>query len=400
MSKRIRVVDVLLLTDQDRLQRIFSNFPDISLRIVRSLEGGMRELEDTPPAFLFVQNHLSGVSGELIARHVRGRLKARAPQIVLLCEAPPDGLHLKAPVRTVIDSAADDESLVQAIVEVLDGKSSLRTKRTTLRATTAAADAGSSGHQFFPGAETTPLEKQPKPPLPVQDSPAAAAPPSTSFEALLADTLAPPADETVPLRPVDVESPPTRTDKIVRVERDVVRLEDLPPFKESGAGSKKLLLWLTVPILAIMGIVLFRLGAHIARPREVATDKAPAAVELLLDERDIPSFVPRRSMDRSYGESHPGWERYLTEDLEYKVYHEKGVLTALQVIDRRGKGIAGDQFKAMLAELTGGEKFVTDATEQKQHYLIERGSLSRKARIIIYRRLPEKKIKAFVVYFR
>jgi hypothetical protein len=114
----------------------------------------------------------------------------------------------------------------------------------------------------------------------------------------------------------------------------------------------------------------------------------------------LPSFIPKQTLDVQFGKANPGWERYNDTGTEYKVYREKTVIRALQVIDRSGRGISTLFFNSVLKEIAGSPNYVVEATERKGDFSIEKGQLAINAKIIIYRKQPGAQVRAFLVDFR
>jgi hypothetical protein len=113
----------------------------------------------------------------------------------------------------------------------------------------------------------------------------------------------------------------------------------------------------------------------------------------------LPGFIPREGMDARYGEAHPGWERYATAAAEFKVYREKSAIKALQAIDRSGDGLAPQFFTRVLQEVAGVRDYKLEAREQRGDYLIKKGRVSAKARVILYKNRSDTVLQAFVIYF-
>jgi len=123
---------------------------------------------------------------------------------------------------------------------------------------------------------------------------------------------------------------------------------------------------------------------------------APPATAL----RSLPSFIPVQAPDAGYGKTHPGWELYLNPAAEFRVYRDKGAIRAIQVIDRGKGGVAPGLFESALTEMAGSSRYLVETREVKGSYSIERGRLQNGAGVIVYRKEPGQKVKAFVVEVR
>lgn len=111
----------------------------------------------------------------------------------------------------------------------------------------------------------------------------------------------------------------------------------------------------------------------------------------------VPSFVPAAGRDQGYGESRPGWERYVSPSREFLVYRQQGKICVLQIIAVK-RGALDDSFLAsVLREFAGtaGYRIVTAA--RRGGYLIEEGRTATSGDIVIYRTLKRREIRGVVV---
>ena len=117
----MHVVTILLIADQDRLEKLFDfvrDSPQIRFRISRSLRQGTQDITDEAPDILFVQNHLSGLSGEIIARHLMGQVEGTRPRVVLFGETGQQP-SAQGPLDACLDIARTDEELTAAIIGII-----------------------------------------------------------------------------------------------------------------------------------------------------------------------------------------------------------------------------------------------------------------------------------------
>ncbi len=115
------MVTILLIADQDRLEKLFDfvrDYPQIRFRVSRSLRQGSQDIVAEPPDILFVQNHLSGLSGEIIARHLIGQVEGMRPRVVLFGEAAKQ-MAGQDPLDVCLDIARTDEELTAAIIGII-----------------------------------------------------------------------------------------------------------------------------------------------------------------------------------------------------------------------------------------------------------------------------------------
>lgn len=113
----------------------------------------------------------------------------------------------------------------------------------------------------------------------------------------------------------------------------------------------------------------------------------------------VPSFIPLENPDTSYAAAHPGWQRYESDSLEFRVFRDKDTVKALQVLSKQGKEITDSYLALFLAEIAGNEPFKPLSGVEKDGYLIEKGPLGNTAKIIVYRKKDSQAIQAFVVSY-
>lgn len=133
--------------------------------------------------------------------------------------------------------------------------------------------------------------------------------------------------------------------------------------------------------------------------------KSPPAVKQValsvppLQENRIPSCILSGSPDPGYSAAHPGWQRYETEALEFRVFRENGMVKAIQVIARRGKAISAAFFTSFLKNIAGRESFMVQSREKMGGSFVERGFAGSRIEVLIYRNKPYGEMNAFVVAY-
>jgi hypothetical protein len=133
------MTNLLLITDIPRLRKIFTRLfddadlhlhiassperrgEDFHLRIASSLERGSEEIAADKPAMVFVQTHLSGLSADILVKHLKKQLGRKRTRFVLL--SPPEQIsdEILNLYQGHIDTSLDDYSLSNAIRETITG---------------------------------------------------------------------------------------------------------------------------------------------------------------------------------------------------------------------------------------------------------------------------------------
>lgn len=120
------MTNLLLITDIPRLRTLFSRFKDeqgIHLRIASNLEKGGEELVADKPSMVFVQTHLSGLSADILLKHLKKLLGRKRSRFVLL--SPPDQVsdEVLNLYQGHLDTSLDDNSLSDAIRDMISAPS-------------------------------------------------------------------------------------------------------------------------------------------------------------------------------------------------------------------------------------------------------------------------------------
>ena len=114
---------VLLITDTERVQRVFASLEAeglLQLRTAAALTQGDLEIAASAPDFTFVQSRISGFSGVIVLRHLKKALPKRAKLMLLVGDAE-DAAQARQDALPFLDLTMDDETLAGAIREVVSG---------------------------------------------------------------------------------------------------------------------------------------------------------------------------------------------------------------------------------------------------------------------------------------
>lgn len=150
-------------------------------------------------------------------------------------------------------------------------------------------------------------------------------------------------------------------------------------------------------LLLLLGGAYLYQGSHnrsVARPEPVAAPQpAPERYP------QLPAVLVHTTPDPAYSRTHPGWERYRTEKLEYRVFRKKNAVQAVQVISLTEHGISHGLFNSLLVEIAGGDNYRINSAEKKEEFLMEKGTGENGHELLIYRKASNGQIKGFVASF-
>ena len=98
----------------------------------------------------------------------------------------------------------------------------------------------------------------------------------------------------------------------------------------------------------------------------------------------LPSFIPSSGLDPAFAAQNPGWERYLGDGSEFRLFRENGRLKAVQVKANKGRVISDSLLKSMLVELTGANEYRVKSREKKLGFLVSHATVNGKAEMLMY----------------
>jgi hypothetical protein len=108
----------------------------------------------------------------------------------------------------------------------------------------------------------------------------------------------------------------------------------------------------------------------------------------------LPSFIPKNGHDKAYAADHPGWERYVGKDAEFRIFSDTGRVCAVQVL-AKDAFLPEPLIKSVALECAGSDSYQIHSRTQSAGVQIENGSFENAAEIKIYRKRGM--VKAFVV---
>lgn len=457
------MITILLIADQDRLGKLFDftkEYPQIQFRIAHSLHQGLQDIASDTPSILFIQNHLSGLSGEIIVRHVMAGMAEDRPKVVIL-GGTGNSLNMPGLITDCLDLSLTDEELTGAIIGIITGSSSETTAGS--QTTPDSPEQAQAGQHTVPSSSATtpePVDKLPETEEyvatatasdVVEEQPATESAFGQKLQAVI-ETAASPVPLAELEERVDVESakPPSMEESRFARESSLHR---------EMRGTKKTRVWIASGVALLLtagGAFLLsgkaekkqqparaslKLGekASLSSSTEKGGKPAPSAsAQPALPQPAIkpatplpalqpatppppqpspanppakpstalrkltvlPAFIPKQGLDKEYGKDHPGWKRYKGARTEFKVYSENADIRAIQAIDRSGIGIPESFLGGVLQQVAQTRNYAVDEKGQKENFYIEKGKVTADTRLVIYRKARGGAIKAFVIYFQ
>lgn len=435
-------MDILAITDIPRMTALFEQlalqYPELT--VVSEIHRGIEELENRKPSVVIFQNRLSGLSADILHKHLKSRLGQRKVRFALISTAENLDVEISARFDAILDPVQTDEQLKQALHNLLDPSKTKPRREDTLLL-----------QSLVTAASPTEQEEEEPVPEPAPPTPPPAELSSTPVSTSLQELQAEPAEN--PAAPATYELPRRSStlsiisDFSKQLDTSTERLEPEPePFahREQELSLKDLhrvphlitdtdepLPWYRKPPVVLTGVTLlvvlavslvqYRSNRHPSQKRTetavatktpalpVAQNAAQKTVTSASNEsrqlvshgegrpRALPAFIPREGHDANYGKEHAGWELYQGQTSEYRVFRQKdGGIKAIQVIDRSGAGIQEPFYTSILKELAGVTAMRPTSSEIKEGYEIRRGEAAG-LDIVQYRDAQGGRMRGFVV---
>lgn len=424
------MLKALLIADQQRLHALVAaslGGSGVQLTIISSLASGIEQAIATSPDLLFVQGRLSGLSIEIVTRHVASHVDQERTISVIFVD-PGEDPGAIAPNQICLDLALPDATLENRIAALVKAAQPLATELPV-----ASSPSSPPPDEFIPDASPAVVTSAREVPAASLEGsaradglsdPAHGSSVATRFEAELDTELARRSEESAPIAAPEAKRPAESQTRVGQAEAAEL----------AARSRRRIVTAATVVVLVMVLAVLatFYPPSRTAAPKgatpakqapppataQIPTTKQPAPVqkagpapagagsapaaatrppEPLRD--PLPSFIPADRRDPAYAAANPGWERYQDSRQEYKVFWEGGKLMALQVIDKSGSGLPAPFFTKSMQELAGVRDYRLTSKEVKDNHLVKKGTLGRAGSIIIYKNKADSVLQAFVIHF-
>lgn len=378
---------IMIISDDRRVSDLADHFRQRimgTITVVANVDQGMQAVFEKKPSAVFIQDKMGGVTGAVVSHHIKTMLGDSSPRFILLHDSSAGQGANTSSFDAKIDLTLGGAGLVAEFEKALRTVLLVRFK------------------------DCAPMES-----LPVTDEKPAAPPDPPGNGAPLREND---NRQTAGSRAVAPGLPqgngvckpaaPSSPDELITPGYLVGLVSEAAATKKPFYVSKGLLLLLgaTLLVLAASLPILHRqiapnglnTGSSLAWPNKT-TNTGNAGVPSPSRVIKMPSSIPLDQPDRDYASTHPGWERYLADGLEFRVYREAGTIRAIQVL-ALGKASIGERyFQSLLKELSGAGKPRNVTKAANGGYLQERGTFDGGIEFIIYRRRMGGEIRAIVV---
>lgn len=426
------MITVVIIASDQRAEMLKDHFQPLVTALISvysDYEHGLKSVFEKRPDLVFIQGEIGPVSGGTIAKQIKALLRDAAPRIILLG----DMITLKEKARSWYDdsldySLADNDLISQfqerlrkhlpdiwreeagdaADISGLEVGSKWDTVVSASGAATPMSDHSASG-EYRPAAHTgqhsgerpLPAESGTAEPLPVGKAvtPASSGAPSRVINQK-------PSKPSLSRQPA-VAQPATQTFfEPPAPGRNQPRFS--PSFPERRPVGHNPWLYvggLAAAVVLAAVIYYFTYPPHPvpSPPPASAPPKAqpqkPAAARPATRARiaRLPEIVPVSGRDSGYESRHPGWSRYIGNDMEFKVFSDKGEIKAIQVLSSGAAPLADEMPKRLLAQIFADESYSSAEPMEKKGYLVQQSALAGGAEMLVYRKKGMTGIRGIVI---
>ncbi len=403
---------ILVITDIPRLSSLFENMAKDHewFVVVNDIHRGIEELEKRKPELLIFQNYLAGLSADILYKHLKSRLGHHKTRFGLISSPEKLDPDITSYFEIIIDPTITDENLESIIQNLLN-------------------------HNGTKVPDEVPQKKIPAISLPEIT-------PQKSTE----ETVQPiiynfPQHNGISIisdfsRHLDTNTEemkyksPALADNGTEAEANerhhhssMITDPDLPTpwYRRTGfiIGTITLLLVIFVTILqqrpkqpktevkkrpettVKASVQTVSSTTTNTVPLDSALSKPPLNQGLASHgkgrPKKLPAFIPKEYANPAYSKENQGWEQYLGQTSEYRVFRAKDkTIRAIQIIDRSGSGIQESFYGTILKEITGVAAMRPESSETKEGYEIRRGEAAG-LQIIQYRDAQGGRMRGFVM---
>jgi hypothetical protein len=392
------VVNLIIISDSPKMahiERFLKTTIEVKIDVVADIDQALRDIFVKRPTVVCIQNRISDINADEIARHIKMLLRNGAPSFILMHEGDGSAKPVTGLFEHLLDLSLPETKLAEALGAAL--KSILGTQWEHVLLSS-------------PPQENKPLETS-APPSPSSTHPAIKPRPARAHPAAGAaqqdNSPAPkPAVWAPSAKPASAVFNISTTDAAAAV----LEQNEIAPFIENvehpemkwkrRAGIALAIVACTAAWYLLRQKQLPTIAVPLPTPVPTAVHKAISSVRPPLGKAAVPSpelpaFVPADGRDSAYATRYPGWERYAGTDYECRIFRENNRIKAVQVLSGNRQDLDEELLKKVLVELVGNDHYRVASRERVRGYLIERGSVVGKADLMLY--IQNSKLHAFVV---
>jgi CheY-like chemotaxis protein len=410
------MLNIFFISNDERLAKLIEHvqpFFSTRIRLATGFDQGLKELFENPPSLVFIQGQIGKISGETVARHLKSLLGTAAPKIILLGKPTMRSDHVNSFYDDSMPVYDSGEVFLAAFKdrirkffpdfrfeEILEPGDSAHAAGDAV-SETADVEVPSVADACIRTADEQSTDVDAFPVQMVAESPNAAE--------LNLDTLLVENEEQVSEKTDFSAQEITVASEVF--DQNTFSPEDVFSMKEKPSNMRLrqllciLLLLITLSsaaygVMHYKGIItgraatMFNTGSNSGVAKSRVMQPKPKIIF-----KGLPSFIQPEWRDLDYSFEHPGWERYVSSELDFRVFRENYAIKALQVIAVKDPALTETLLSSILEEFgcAGASKVANQAL--KDGFLVENVTVNGAAELVTYRNEVSKKLTAFVLEF-
>jgi len=399
------MLNVFVISSDKRVDSLigyFQPFFKTKIRCASDFDNGLKEVFENRPSVVFVQSTIGTVSGETVSRHIKSLLGSASPRIVSMGDIDSKNKKGTSWCDDWINVSDSEQQMRQDFAEIMSRSFPDDWREIQDEIDKVQCCDSETLKEFSDLEEVRSVEKP-------------------SRDEVLAEFV--PDIPSVLPKPSAVANGVDSFAVNSGLNREIVEGEEFPayqnlyadPLLESLASTPKYRFFR--PLLAVL-VLLVIVGGCIYFWMVRKNDNPIPATPLqstLKQEGDslqvtppknykdvltgLPIFVNKEWRDAQYTMQHPGWERYLAPEVDFRIYRENDRIKALQGISRKGTGLTKEFLSQIMSQLGIDESLPSGKETTENGFRVKTFLLPGVAELVTYHEQGSSEIKAFVLEF-
>jgi flagellar FliL protein len=385
----------------DSLIEYFQPFFKAKIRCASDFDNGLKEVFENRPSVVFVQSTIGTVSGETVSRHIKSLLGSASPRIVSMGDIDSKNKRGTSWCDDWINVSDSVQQMRQDFAELMSRSFPEDWREIQDEIIKSECCTAETLQEFGTSEEESSAEK-------------------LSRENVLAEVIPGISPEIH-----DASISANGTDSFVEeselngnIDDDEFpayqNLYDDPMFERIAPSSKRRFVRTFLAIVVLLAFVggciyflMVRKNNNLIPAGPLQSTSKPESespqTTLPRDNKDVlnglPSFLNSEWKDAQYTSLHPGWERYLSPEVDFRIYRDKGRIKAIQGISLTGTGLKKEFLTQILSQLGINEPLPSGKETSENGFRVEAFQFPGVAELVTYHEQGSVQIKAFVLEF-
>jgi len=398
------MLNVFVISSDTRVRSLIEHFQPFfktKIRCASDFDNGLKEVFENRPSVVFIQSTIGTVSGETVSRHIKSLLGSQSPRIVFLGENDLNGKTGTSWCDDWIRLGDSEQQLQQDFAEIFSRCFPQDWREIREEMENSASAAGNK----IAEPHCSEIDLPPAAPLLQKVADDSDSGPAGT----LSGTSIPEQSGRVAVEMTSSGSEILEEEKFPAYQNlydDPGLVADVSRKKRRSVGK----LLTVIFLLAVAGVGVYLWKIHddaqqsirppspAAKP-SVADRSAPSAAKITVDDNGLPSFLRSDWRDPLYPSQHPGWERFLSPEVEFRLFREKGTIKALQGISRKQAGISEVFLLDLLKQCGFNGPLPQGTVKLENGILVKSIVLPGGAELVTYQEREAPHLKGFVLEF-